>query len=80
MQSDIDALNFNLRQILEEVMYLHTWTKTRWTNTVIIAIAIALFCVILFIRQQKIMKMLRDLTPPKAEPPKEEDTAAKKTE
>ena len=75
MQSDIDALNFNLRQLLEEVMYLQAWTKTRWTITIIIAIAITLFCVIVFIRQQKIIKMLRDLTPPK-----EEEASAKEPE
>ena len=46
---------------------------------VLVSIAI-LLSIVTIIRQQKIMKMLRDLTPPKAEPLKEEDTAAKETE
>lgn len=41
---------------------------------------IMVLTIIILVRQRKIMKMLRDLTPPKAEPPKEEDTAAKETE
>lgn len=50
-------------------------------ETILIATAIlAIIGVIILIRQQKIMKMLRDLTPPKAESPREEDTAAKETE
>lgn len=50
-------------------------------ETILIATAILVIIgVIILIRQQKIMKMLRDLTPPKAESPREEDTAAKETE
>lgn len=45
-------------------------------ETILIATAIlAIIGVVILIRQQKIMKMLRDLTPPR-----EEDTVAKETE
>lgn len=50
-------------------------------KTILIATAIlAIIGIIILIRQQKIMKMLRDLTPPKAESPKEEEASAKETE
>lgn len=50
-------------------------------ETILIATAIlAIIGIIIIVRQRKIMKMLRDLTPPKTESPREEDTAAKKTE
>ena len=58
------------------------WNATFAIIKSILAVAILFLIVsiIIIVRQRKIMKMLRDLTPPKAEPPKEEDTVAKETE
>ena len=50
-------------------------------SAIIILVSITiLLSIVTIIRQQKIMKMLRDLTPPKAESPREEEASAKETE
>ena len=69
----LNMLSINIPQIKSMISEGHT--------AIIILVSIAiLLSIVTIIRQQKIMKMLRDLTPPKAESPREEDTAAKETE
>ena len=70
-------LTANAERIKDLISNGHT------TIIVLVSVTIALTIIMgtaILIRQQKIMKMLRDLTPPKAESPREEDTAAKETE
>lgn len=76
MGAALDASN-KLSQFIPEIKEMVTNGHTAIIMLISLAILIG---VAILIRQQKIMKMLRDLTPPKAEPPREEDTAAKETE
>lgn len=77
MQGQMEFITIYYREIWSQI------TEGHRTIIVLVSVAIALTLImgaVILIRQQKIMKMLRDLTPPKAEPPREEDTAAKETE
>ena len=85
MSSNINVTYQDIYQLL--TFYADSLWNYLGSNhtTVITLISIAIASILIMgaailIRQQKIMKMLRDLTPPKAESPREEDTAAKETE
>ena len=68
-----NLLSVNIPQIKRLISNGHT--------AIIILVSIAiLLSIVTNIRQQKIIKMLRDLTPPKAESPREEEASAKETE
>ena len=76
MGAALDASN-QLSRFIPEIKKM----VANGNTTIIIFVSIAiLLSAITIIRQQKIMKMLRDLTPPKAESPREEEASAKETE
>lgn len=76
MGAALDASN-QLSRFIPEIKKM----VANGNTTIIVLVSIAiLLSAITIIRQQKIIKMLRDLTPPKAEPPREEEASAKKTE
>lgn len=62
MEMDLESLTFNFGQLVDRVLWLTNWTRTRWTITIILAVAIVTFCTIVFIRQQKILRKLNELT------------------
>ena len=62
MEMDLESLTFNFGQPVDRVLWLTNWTRTRWTITIILAVAIVTFCTIVFIRQQKILRKLDELT------------------
>lgn len=80
--SSIYGIVYNLYHLVNSDLWNYI-SNGHTTIIVLVSIAIAATLIMgaaILIRQQKIMKMLRDLTPPKAESPREEDTAAKETE
>lgn len=73
MGAALDASN-QLSRFIPEIKKM----VANGNTTIIVLVSIAiLLSAITIIRQQKIIKMLRDLTPPKAEPPREEEASAK---
>ena len=72
MNTDLQALYFNITQNGQSILQLAKQSNTRWTITIILAVAIVTFCVIVFIRQKKIMRKLDQLTK-KTEEPTTED-------
>ena len=77
MQGQMEFITIYYREIWNQITEGHT------TIIVLVSIAIALILIMgvaILIRQRKIMKMLRDLTPPKAESPRKEEASAKETE
>lgn len=62
MNPDLQALYFNITQNGQSILQLAKQTNTRWTITIILAVAIVTFCVIVFIRQKKIIRKLDQLT------------------
>ena len=62
MNPDLQALYFNITQNGQSILQLAKQSNTRWTITIILAVAIVTLCVIVFIRQKKILRKLEELT------------------
>ena len=84
MNSLLDAIEFTSRETLNmlsiDIPQIESMISEGHTTIIVLVSIAILLSIVTIIRQQKIMKMLRDLTPTKAESPREEDTAAKETE